>query len=114
MSDEEGSADLALEFCEGVMQVLQVLVVCLGKSGRLDTAEYARLLSNWRETNVDRDSIQEAVIDRMLSMLVDQPEVLAHHMQAHLRRSGFQLVSAESPGLGTTAEDPFRGPESPG
>lgn len=88
---------MALDAVEGLIQALQILVMCLGKSGQLDTAEYARLLADWRLAHVPPDSMQEAVLDRMLSFLVDEPEVL-------LRRLSLQVVQGESHGQMPNAE----------
>lgn len=86
MKDEDDLEDPVFDAVDGVMKLLEVLVLTLGKSGALDTGEYARLLTDFRRTQVEPDSVQEAVIDRMLTLLVDRPDVL-------LRRSAFQLVS---------------------
>ncbi|HCF4999533.1 TPA: hypothetical protein NIF80_006316, partial [Pseudomonas aeruginosa] len=45
MEEQETGRDWALEGIEGLMQLLQALVLALGKTGQLDTAEYARLLA---------------------------------------------------------------------
>ena len=90
MDDQETGQDWALEGIEGVMQLLQVLVVALGKTGQLDTAEYARLLADWHHQQIQPGSTQDVLFQRMLGMLVEQPEVL-------LRRTGFQLMQAENP-----------------
>lgn len=90
MEEQKIDQDLALEGIEGVMQLLQVLVLALGKTGQLDTAEYARLLADWHNKQIEPDSLQDVLFQRMLGMLVDQPEVL-------LRRTGFQLMQAASP-----------------
>jgi len=90
MEERETDRDWALEGIEGVMQLLQVLVLALGKTGQLDTAEYARLLADWHNQQIEPDSLQDVLFQRMLGMLVDQPEVL-------LRRTGFQLMPVSSP-----------------
>ncbi len=90
MEGQEIGQDLALEGIEGVMQLLQVLVLALGKTGQLDTAEYARLLADWHHKQIEPDSLQDVLFQRMLGMLVDQPEVL-------LRRTGIQLMQAPGP-----------------
>lgn len=90
MDEQENGQDWVLEGIEGVMQLLQVLVIALGKAGQLDTAEYARLLADWHHQQIQPGSTQDVLFQRMLGMLVDQPEVL-------LRRTGFQLMQAESP-----------------
>ncbi|KFK92775.1 MULTISPECIES: hypothetical protein [unclassified Serratia (in: enterobacteria)] len=83
-ADTETPNKLLYEGLEGVMSCLQVLVICLGKSGHLDTAEYTRLLAEWRLQEAPPESITEALIDRMLAMLVDEPEVLLRRMSMQL------------------------------
>lgn len=90
-----GNADtpnkMLYEGLEGVMSCLQMLVVCLGKSGQLDTAEYARLLAELRLKETEPDSITEVLIDRMLGMLVEEPDVL-------LRRLSMQVLPGNGGG----------------
>lgn len=105
MEEQETGRDWALEGIEGLMQLLQALVLALGKTGQLDTAEYARLLADWHNQQIEPDSLQDVLFQRMLGMLVDEPEVL-------LRRSRFQLMPAPSladepkqPGAGQKPEN---------
>lgn len=114
MSDSNSGdelASLAMEAIDGVMQALQVLVVCLSKSGQLDPGDYALLLSDFRERHVDSGSMQAMVIDRLMVMLVDQPEELGRHSQAEIRRAAFQLIPGGTPGPMPTAAsaDPDEG-----
>ncbi len=83
MSDEP---DPALDAVDGVMQVLQVLVVGLIRTGALDPTEYARLLLDWRRSHVAPESVQQAVVDRMLDMLSERSDVL-------IRRSEIRAVA---------------------
>lgn len=87
-NDEELTA-LAQETAEGVLDVLQILVISLANSGHLDTADFSRLLVDWRQDHTESESMRQAVVDRVLAMLVDEPEVLT-------RRLSMQLVQDES------------------
>lgn len=74
-----------MDLNEGVLATLQVLIVALGKSGALDTAEYCRLLTDYRLQHVDQATLQATVIDRVLSMMVDEPvEVLLRRAAMHV------------------------------
>jgi len=103
----ENGDDTLFQAIDGVMQTLEVLVMCLGKAGQMDTAEYARLLTDWRSQHVGPGSMQEAVIDRMLGLLVDRPDVL-------VRRAAIRLAAAEGPGGAPTAASSRPGPETGG
>ncbi len=94
MDDIGGVAAAALDASEGVMEVLQVLVVALAATGALDTAEYARLLAEWRQAHTANGSLQAVFMERMLAVLVDDPGPL-------MRRAMMRLVSedAADPGL---------------
>lgn len=82
--------NLSLDAIEGVMQVLQVLVMCLDKQGHLDGGEYAAMLADWRIQHVPPDSLQEAIVDRMIDTLVDDPRAL-------IRRMGMLLSARQKP-----------------
>lgn len=74
-----------MDLNEGVLATLQVLIVALGKSGALDTDEYCRLLTDYRLKHVEDDSMQAAVIERVLHMLVQEPvEVLLRRAAMHV------------------------------
>ena len=106
MSEQD---DPALEAVDGVLKVLQVLVLRLGQSGVLDSSEYARDLLSYR-TQEAPDSIQAAVIDRMLDMLVDRADVL-------LRRAEIHAVPPSPAGVGPHDEGEGRreaGPQAQG
>jgi hypothetical protein len=78
---------LTLDGIDGVMGLLQVLVVALGKQGQLDTAAYAHLLLDYRKNLLEPESVQATLVDRMLRMLVDEnPEVL-------VRRDGLHVLT---------------------
>ncbi len=89
--NQEETEEFMLESVEALMSMLQVLVIALGKDGRLDTEEYARLLLDLRErTEVESGSYQDVLIQRMLSILVaDDPEVL-------VRRWGIRAVQTDA------------------
>ena len=71
--------DLIAEGLDGMMKLLQGLVIALQQSGSMDTAYYARLLVSMRGDE-KANSMQEALIDRMLMMLVDDPQTLVRRM----------------------------------
>lgn len=79
MTEEESQAFMQ-ESIEGLLNLLQVLVVALGKSGQLDTGEYARLLTDFQNQHMEAGSMQAVLFDQMLALLVDQPEVLKRRM----------------------------------
>ncbi|HDX8968289.1 TPA: hypothetical protein RQO16_005384 [Klebsiella oxytoca] len=93
-NDSEHPNKLLYEGLEGVMACLQILIICLGKSGQLDVSEYTRLLAEWRLNEAPRDSLTEVLLDRMLLMLVEEPDVL-------LRRLSLQLVPGSDDGQRT-------------
>lgn len=70
---------------EALMQMLQQLVISLVESGKLDPTDYAARLAAWHTSCSQPGSLEEAQVWRMLSMLVDDPDVL-------LRRSAFRVV----------------------
>jgi len=78
-----------LEAVEGLMTLMQALVMALDKSGTLDTAEYSRVLLGMRESLVEPGSLQDVLFQRMLRMLVEgDPKVL-------VRRWGMHAVPTE-------------------
>jgi len=79
MTEEESQAFMQ-ESIEGLSDLLQVLVVALGKGGQLDTGEYARLLTDFGQQHHAPGSMQTVLFDRMLMQLVDQPAVLKRRM----------------------------------
>lgn len=79
---------MALELTEGLLKVIQLLVMCLNRSGALDGAEFARLLADARRELVPEGSLEESILDRVLGSLVDHPEAL-------IRRRGFRLATNE-------------------
>lgn len=83
-SGEEEMIRLAQDTAEGVLSVLQILVISLAKSGHLDTADFSLLLAGWRNDNTDKDSMQQAVVDRVLMMLVDDHEALTRRLEMKL------------------------------
>lgn len=86
-NSDELTPEHAVDVADGVMQVLQVLVVSLGTQGVLDTAHFARLLTDWRTNHTEGGSFGQVMVDRMLTMLVDEPEVL-------VRRASMRVVPA--------------------
>lgn len=80
---------LTLDGLDGVMGLMQVLVVALQLQGKLDTAAYARLLLDYRGKLLAPDSIQSTLVDRMLMMLSSEsPEVLVRRSSLHLLPTG--------------------------
>ena len=77
MTDEERETFM-LETVEGLMSLVQGLVLALAKQGALDTAQYARLLLELRERQqYAPGSYQDVLFQRMLGMLVEgDPDVL--------------------------------------
>lgn len=100
---EVSSEELTMDAVEGLMSLLQVLVISLGRTGMLDTADYARLLLDYREQHIARESIAEALIDRMLDSLVKEGAdvLLRRHSMRLIPPSGTpeQRPTAEVPGL---------------
>lgn len=96
--NQEETKNFMLEAVEGLMSLMQALVMALSKQGNLDTAEYARLLLDLRERQgFEDDSFQDVLFQRMLQMLVEgDPSVL-------VRRWGMRAVPTEQvpdPGVG--------------
>lgn len=84
--NEQTSHDIYLDAIEGLMSLLQMLVVSLGRTGKMDTADYARALLDYRD-RLPPDSVAQTLFDRMLDLLVEEgADVL-------LRRSSMRLVS---------------------
>lgn len=83
---EEETQTFMLETVEGLMSLMQALVLTLTKQGTLDGAEFARVLLGMREAMVQEGSYQDVLFQRMLEMLVEgDPEVL-------VRRWGMKAV----------------------
>jgi hypothetical protein len=93
---QEEQETFMLEAVEGLMSLMQALVMTLGKTGALDTEEYARVLLGMRESMVAPGSTQDVLFQRMLQMLVEgDPQVL-------VRRWGMHAVpTAPEPGHGS-------------
>ncbi len=89
MDEIGGVAAAALEASEGVMEVLQVLVVALASSGVLDAEKYAQLLAEWRQQHTSDGSLQAVFVERMLAVVVDDPRPL-------LSRAGMRVVTGDS------------------
>lgn len=87
---EKETQTFMLETVEGLMSLMQALVITLQKQGTLDGAEFARVLLAMRKEMAPEDSYQDVLFQRMLQMLVDgNPEVL-------VRRWGMHAVPTES------------------
>jgi hypothetical protein len=83
MNQQETEACI-LETAEGLMSLLQALVLALAKQGKLDTGEYARLLLDMRQRMVEPGSYQDVLFQRMLQMLVEgDPQVLVRRWDMH-------------------------------
>ncbi|ECW1082306.1 hypothetical protein F3U23_17425 [Salmonella enterica] len=78
--DSENPEMLVYDSIDGVMTCLQILVWCLRDAGQLDADKYACLLADFRLNKTSPDSMQGVIIDRMLSGLVDDPEVLLRRL----------------------------------
>lgn len=88
-ADEQAGFDAAFELIEAVMALQEMLVVSLARTGRLDPADYAQLLTDFRRDLVEPDSFREVAVDRMLGMLAgEDPAPL-------LRRREFRLVAGK-------------------
>lgn len=87
--DSENPEALVYDAIDGVMACLQILVWSLRDAGQLDADKYACLLADFRLNKTSPGSMQEVIIDRMLSGLVDAPEVL-------LRRLSMKVLPADS------------------
>lgn len=83
-NNDEEMQEIAQATAEGVLDVLQILVISLANSGHLDTADFSRLLIDWRQSHTEPDSMQQAVVDRVLTMLVDKPDVLTRRLEMRL------------------------------
>jgi restriction endonuclease Mrr len=83
--NQEEMQEFMLESVEGLMAMLQTLVLALAKDQVLDTAKYARLLVEMQEKmGYAEDSYQVLLIHRMLGMLVEgNPDVLVRRMGMH-------------------------------
>lgn len=69
---------------DGLMALMQAMVVTLCKSGAMSPASYAADLLEIRSSAVDRDSIQDLLFVRMLGLLVaEHPDVLARRAEMH-------------------------------
>ena len=77
MEEQETGRDWALEGIEGLMQLLQALVLALGKTGQLDTAEYARLLADWHNQQIEPDSLQDVLFSECLGCWLMNPSAAA-------------------------------------
>jgi len=86
MKADEATIDTSLDATEGVMTVLQLLVLELDRSGVLNGAQFAKLLLDFRRDQVEEDSMRAVMIDRMLGMFCQEGvEVL-------IRRHALELV----------------------
>lgn len=96
--DEQIPTDVwVMDALEGVMTLLQVLVVSLDRSGHLDSADYIQALLSARDELIDKDSIAETLVDRMLDMLVKEGAETLHRRRAlHLVRPGVSPEPAPS------------------
>lgn len=78
--DSESPEMLTYDAIDGVMTCLQILVWSLRDAGQLDADKYACLLADFRLNKTHSGSIAGVMIDRMLSGLVDEPEVLLRRL----------------------------------
>lgn len=86
---EEETQTFMLEATDGLMKLMQALVLTLTKQGTLDGAEFARTLLSFRQEVLAPDSYQDLLFQQMLQILVeDDPEVL-------VRRWGMHAVPTE-------------------
>lgn len=87
--NQQETESFMLETVEGLMSLLQALVIALSKQGKLDTADYARLILDMRQQMVEPDSYQDVLFQRMLQMLVEgDPQVLMRRWEMHLVPTG--------------------------
>ena len=94
--NQQETETFIVEAVDGLMSLLQVLVVALSKEGKLDTAEYARLLLDFRQKLVQPDSYQDALFQRMLEMLVEgDPQVLMRRLEMHVVPTGQEPPHAD-------------------
>lgn len=101
----ETTDEALLSAVEGALTLLQVLVVSLDRTGRMDTGDYIDAVLSARRDLIEPGSTAETVIDRMLDMLVkDGAEVLHRRQAIHL------LTPDESPDSEQTPQpgDPGR------
>lgn len=99
MTNEEREVFM-LETVEGLMSLMQALVLALAKQGSLDTAEYARLLLDLRERQgFEAESYQDVLFQRMLAMLVEgDPQVLVRRWGMRPVPSGTEQFRDEEGG----------------
>lgn len=94
--NQQETETFIVEAVDGLMSLLQVLVVALSKEGKLDTAEYARLLLDLRQKTVQPDSYQDVLFQRMLEMLVEgDPQVLMRRWDMHVVPTGQEPPPAD-------------------
>lgn len=88
--NDDVNGRLALDGVMSLMKALHVLAMSLARSGQLDTADYAGLLADCRNTQTEDDSMQREVMDWLLNQLVEESDV-------PVRRAAFQVVDGKSP-----------------
>ncbi len=92
MTDTQDALEQSRIACgaaEGLMQLMQLLVMSLVQSGQLDPSEFAAHLAAWSTERAEPGSIEESQTWRMLSTLVKDPDAL-------LRRAAFRVVPGAS------------------
>ncbi|EAA7373012.1 hypothetical protein DKU74_20020 [Salmonella enterica subsp. salamae] len=88
-SDEsEHPETFARDALVGVMSCLEPLVICLRDSGHLDVDQYARLLAHNRLHYAAPGSVEEVLLDQILALLVDDPDVFLRRMKMKIHPVG--------------------------
>ena len=90
-------AQLVLETADGLTTALQLLVMSLAQTGHMDDRHYARLLADYRNTECPGDSMKADVLDRLLGMLADDPQVLRRRLAMQLVRDAPATSSDPGP-----------------
>ncbi|EEK8237783.1 hypothetical protein G3Y60_002472 [Salmonella enterica] len=65
----------------GIMSCLEPLVICLRDSGHLNVEQYAHMLADNRLRHVEPGSVEEILLDQILALLVDDPDVFLRRMR---------------------------------